>query len=74
MATHYIETMGDMLNEFDNSQHSDQFYEDIAWEGLMYENGSNAIYTWTSKTEEEKDRIRQVITDYVNDNKNENCQ
>ncbi len=74
MATHYIKTIADILKEFDNSQHSDQFYNDIAWEGLIYENGNNAIYTWTSKSLEEKNRIKKTIADYINSYKNENCQ
>jgi len=47
---------------------------DLAWEGLIYESSSNAIYTWTSLSQTEKDRIKKVITDYIKDNKNETCQ
>ena len=34
MATHYRETIADVLKGFDNAQHSDAFYEALAWEGL----------------------------------------
>lgn len=70
MATHYRQTIADILKEFDNSQHSDQFYLDIAWEGLKYPN----IYTWSSQSQQEKDRINKVISDFINANKNQNCQ
>lgn len=49
---------------------------DLAWEGLRYDGttGNNAIYTWTSLSQEEKDRIEDVIDNYIEANKNENCQ
>jgi len=74
MATHYRQTIADILKEFDNSQHSDQFYMDIAWEGLIYEKGTNAIYAWTSLSTDEKERIKKVIKDYIDENKYQNCQ
>jgi len=80
MATHYRETIAGMLQEFDtgvtvpNNQQPQQIYMDLSWEGLIYEQGDNAIYTWTSLSESEKIRIKKVIADYINNNKNENCQ
>lgn len=70
MATHYRETIADILQSFDNNQHSHQFYMDLAWEGLKYSN----ISTWSNLSQEEKDRIGKVIDDYTNANKNQNCQ
>ncbi|WP_299157724.1 hypothetical protein [uncultured Tenacibaculum sp.] len=70
MATHYRQTIADILSDFDNNQHSNQFYLDTAWEGLIKSN----IYTWTSLSKEEQDRIKKVISDYINLNKNETCQ
>ncbi|MEE4001304.1 hypothetical protein V1T75_13250, partial [Tenacibaculum sp. FZY0031] len=70
MATHYRETIADILQSFDNNQHSHPFYMDLAWEGLKYSN----ISTWSNLSQEEKDRIGKVIDDYINANKNQNCQ
>lgn len=70
MATHYRETIADVLKSFDNNQHSNQFYMDLAWEGLKYSN----ISTWSSQSQQEKDRINKVINDYINTNKNQPCQ
>jgi len=74
MATHYRETIAGVLKDFDNNQHSNQFYMDLAWEGLIYEKGSKAIYTWTSQNQQEKDRVKKAIKDYIKANKNETCQ
>jgi len=74
MATHYRGSIADILKEFDNNQHSNQFYLDLAWEGLIYEQGDKAIYIWTSQPQDEKDRIKKVIKDYIENFKNENCQ
>ena len=79
MATHYRESLARILQEYNsgvvvpNNQQPSQFYMDLSWEGLIYENGSNAIYTWTNLPEEEKERIEGVIADYVTDNLNETC-
>lgn len=70
MATHYRQTIADILKEFDNYQHINQFYLDLAWEGLKYPN----ISTWSTQSQQEKDRINKVINDYINANKNETCQ
>ena len=56
----------------DNQQPA-QLYMDLSWEGLIYENGDNAIYTWTSLPEEEKERINDVISDYIDNHSNETC-
>ena len=75
MATHYRQTIADILKDFDNNQHSNQFYMDLSWEGLRYDGttGNNAIYTWTSLPPSEKERIEDVIENYIEANKNENC-
>ena len=82
MATHYRETLARILQAFDtgtivpDNQQPQQLYMDLAWEGLRYEGttGNNAIYTWTSLSQAEKDRIEDVIDNYIEANKNENCQ
>ncbi len=70
MANHYRENIADILQSFDNNQHSRQFYMDASWEGLIKSN----ISAWTSQTQLEKDRVKKVITDYIEANKNQNCQ
>ncbi|MGG8497630.1 hypothetical protein ACQY1Q_14570 [Tenacibaculum sp. TC6] len=74
MATHYRETIADILQEFDNNQNSRQLYLDIAWEGLIYERSSNAISIWVDLAQTEKDRIKNTIKNYIETNKNQNCQ
>lgn len=79
MATHYRETLARILQEYDtgitvpNNQQPAQLYMDLSWEGLIYKNGSNTIYTWTSLSQEEKERIEDVISAYINNNSNETC-
>ncbi len=70
MATHYRETIADVLKGFANNKHSNQFYMDLAWEGLKYP----SISTWSSLSKQEQDRINKVISDYINANKEETCQ
>jgi len=70
MATHYRESLARILQEFDtgiavaNNQQPAQLYKDLAWEGLRYPN----IYTWTSLPQTERDRINQVISNYIANN------
>lgn len=42
MAAHYVEVIGEMLQEFDNYSNSYQYYEDFAWAGLYYFEDINA--------------------------------
>ena len=56
MAAHYINIMAGLLKEFDRGQNSNQFYEDIAWEGLM------GTSTYIRLKETEKQRIENTIT------------
>ena len=76
MATHYRDAIARIMQEYNtgvavpNNQNPSQLYMDLAWEGLKYSN----IYTWSSQSQQEKDRITKVISDYINANKNQNCQ
>ncbi|MFK7749125.1 MAG: hypothetical protein AB8B65_12090, partial [Kordia sp.] len=76
MAAHYRETIGRVLQEVDtgiavpDNQQPLQLYLDLAWEGL---NHSNIIEWEELTTQEEKDRVDQVISTYINTYKNENC-
>ncbi len=70
MAAHYRDVIADALESFDNNNNSRQFYEDIAWEGLIYRNDP----TWNNLSIAERDRIKKVIETYINQNKNESCE
>ena len=71
MATHYRSTIADILAEFDNNQHSYQFYMDLAWEGLNHRN----IGAWKDAIKQsERDRIDQTIKDYIKQHKNQGCE
>jgi len=76
MARHYRESIGRVLQEFDTgiaipqNQAPNQLYMDLAWEGLNHSN----INGWNNSiSQEERDRIDNVIADYINNNKNQNC-
>ena len=78
-ATHYRETLARMLQEYDtgiavpDNQQLAQLNMDLAWEGLIYENPPNAILIWTSLPQTERDRVKNVIADYISNHQNETC-
>ena len=55
MANHYIDTFIDILKDFDNNQHTEQYYSDLAWEGLQ------GTVAWTSLPQIDKTRIVNTI-------------
>ncbi|AUS04775.1 hypothetical protein [Pseudotamlana carrageenivorans] len=78
MANHYRNTIAKGLKQYDKGQHSDQFYNDMAWEGLANipdHNSTNVhdqIYTeaWKKLTSVEQNRIKNTITtEKMNGNK-----
>ncbi|WP_157207811.1 hypothetical protein [Mariniflexile maritimum] len=72
MAAFYRATIAEGLKQFDNARHSDQFYNDMAWEGLANipdhnsTNEHDQIYTdaWNKLSADEQNRIIQTINDY----------
>jgi hypothetical protein len=68
MATHYIETLADILKAYDNNQHSDTFYDALAWEGLAQfkdlNNNSELIYSeaWKELPSNEQQQILNIIS------------
>ncbi len=76
MAAHYISTIAKGLKQYDNAQHSYQYYNDLAWNGLYkISNGANnpPIFTdaWNTLTQSEKTRIKNtIISEHTNGNKN----
>lgn len=64
MSAHYIDTMAKLLQDFDEGQHSFQFYQDLSWEGLM----GTSYYNKLSSSD--KQRIENTIKELrVNGNK-----
>tara|TARA_B110000093_G_C12927625_1_gene392045 strand:+ start:223 stop:462 length:240 start_codon:yes stop_codon:yes gene_type:complete len=68
MATHYRETIADVLKGFDNAQHSDAFYEALAWEGLAQYKDANGnhelIYSkaWNKLSSIKQQEILNIIS------------
>jgi len=79
MADFYRGTIAKGIKKYDNGQHSEQFYNDMAWEGLANikdANGhQNQIYTeaWKKLTPTEKTRILNTIINHKK-NGNKTCQ
>ena len=75
MATHYRETLARILQEYDtgiavsDNQQPQQLYMNLAWEGLRYPD----IPTWSDLPQVEKDRINDLISEYITDNQNQTC-
>lgn len=74
MATHYRKSLASILQEYDTgspviNNQPQQRYMDLAWEGLRYPN----ISTWSNLPQHEKDRINDVIADYISNHGNEIC-
>lgn len=68
MADYYRNTIAQGLKQFDNSQHSDSYYDALAWEGLAEIKDANndyeLIYTeaWKKLSTSEQQEILQIIT------------
>lgn len=79
MADHYRSTIANGLKQYDNGKRSDQFYNDMAWEGLAnivdQNNKPNQIYTeaWKKLTPSEKNQIKNAIKNEKK-NGNKTCQ
>lgn len=76
MAQHYREIIGRALQEFDtgiavaSNEMPNQLYMDLAWEGLNHSD----IEAWKNAiSQEERDRVDQVIKDYIATHSNEIC-
>ncbi|NJN27970.1 MAG: hypothetical protein HC819_19355 [Cyclobacteriaceae bacterium] len=68
MAAHYIDIIGQALKEFDGAVQSDQYYDDIAWDGLMgnYDAAGNLVTTiaWNQLSQTDKNRILGNISNH----------
>ncbi len=80
MADYYRSTIAQGLKQYDNGKHSNQFYNDMAWEGLANipisntTNPKDQILTnaWNALTQLKRDRITSVIKNY-DKNGNKTC-
>lgn len=66
MAAHYTDVISNIIKQFDGNKNSDQFYEDIAWEGL------HKTSSWKSLSDGEKSRILNNIRN-LKSNGNKTC-
>ncbi|RPD90068.1 hypothetical protein EGM88_15735 [Aureibaculum marinum] len=79
MAEHYRSTIAEGLKEYDNGQHSDSFYNALAWEGLSEIKDLNGnhdrIYTeaWKKLSATEKQEVLDIIIE-EKQNGNKICQ
>ena len=80
MAEHYRNTIAIGLKQFDNGQHSDEFYNALAWEGLATElidendpTGNSTFITEAWAAVQNKDEILNIIKEHKK-NGNKNCQ
>ncbi|NLP59349.1 hypothetical protein [Lutibacter sp. B1] len=76
MAKYYREAIISGLKEYAiqiGETHSDQFYEDMAWNGLLDTKEWDRRFADPNYANEEKSRIRNVIYNYEKSNTNE-CQ
>ena len=67
MAAHYIQTIADVMKAYDTASQTDQFYRDLAWEGLK---GTTA---WNNLSSNERQRINTNIQNYIVANNNDGC-
>jgi hypothetical protein len=78
MAAHYRKTIAKGLKQFDKSQHSDEFYNALAWEGLSEikdKNGNNdLIYTeaWKKLISAQQKKVLDIIINHKK-NGSKNC-
>jgi hypothetical protein len=79
MAEHYRSTIAEGLKEYDNGQHSDSFYNALAWEGLSEIKDLNGnhdkIYTeaWKKLSTAEQQLVLNIIIE-EKQNGNKICQ
>ncbi|WP_144439103.1 hypothetical protein [Lutibacter profundi] len=64
MASHYRNTIADMLQEFDNNRLSRLTYENLAWVGLGKLENNQSTIAWDNLTIDEKQTIEQLINQY----------
>ncbi|WP_298484749.1 hypothetical protein [uncultured Maribacter sp.] len=66
MAQHYRQTIADILKAYDDNQNTNQFYNDLAWEGLQ------DTIAWENLSPSEKERVKKTIRSHKS-NGNKEC-
>ena len=69
MAAYYRSTIANGLRQYENAQHSNEFYDALDWEGLANISNNNTadnhdqIYTnaWSKLSTEEQNKIKDII-------------
>ena len=76
MASHYRSTIAQGLKQYDNAQHSDTYYDALAWEGLSeikdLNGNQDTIYTeaWQELSISQQQEVLNIIsTEKLNGNK-----
>lgn len=72
MTQHYLSTIADAIEEFDDFELNRQVYEDISWAGLRELEDLNNSIAWDNLEEQDKSRILQNLSSYFFDGAN-NC-
>ena len=57
MAQHYVSTIADIVEEFDNSSKPREVYESIAWAGLRVLEDLNNSIAWDNLSQQEQQTI-----------------
>ena len=78
MAAHYRQTIANGLKQFDNGQHTDSYYNALAWEGLSQfkdaNNNHELIYSQACQklSSNEQQQVLQIIS-YEKTNGSKEC-
>ena len=64
MAQHYVSTIADIVEEFDNSSKPREVYESIAWAGLRVLEDLNNSIAWDNLSQQEQQTITNNLNTY----------
>lgn len=64
MASHYINTIADIIQDFDNNRLSRSTYESVAWAGLGEIENNQSTVAWQNLTSSEQQAIIDVLNQY----------